>query len=113
MSEVFPNRRWLVIPTTITGSIDYSQVLEYSSDNLRISVDGTETFVKYDINEITASYTQSFIYAETGQPGSYIVEAGIFGRPSIYSSSYQEYNHEGIIALLNTENWSSPIPPIV
>jgi hypothetical protein len=109
MSEVFPNRRWLVIPTTITGSIDYNQVIEYSPESLRYSIDSTQTFVKYEINEITASYTQSFINAETGQTGSYIVEAGIFGRPSIYSSSYQEYNHQDILTLLSTEAWTSPI----
>jgi len=109
MSEVFPNRRWLVIPTTITGSIDYNQVIEYSPESLRYSVDNTQTFVKYEINEITASYTQSYINAETNQTASYIVEAGIYGRPSIYSSSYQEYNHEDILTLLSTEAWTSPI----
>jgi hypothetical protein len=109
MSEILPNRRWLVIPTTITGSIDFSQVIEYSPESLRFSVDGTQTFVKYEINEITASYTQSYINAETNQTGSYIVEAGIYGRPSIYSSSYQEYNHQNILTLLSTEEWSSPI----
>jgi hypothetical protein len=109
MSEVFPNRRWLVIPTTITGSIDYNQVIEYSPESLRYSIDTTQTFVKYEINEITASYTQSYYNAETGQTGSYTVQAGIYGRPSIYSSSYQEYNHEDILTLLSTEAWTSPI----
>jgi hypothetical protein len=109
MSEILPNRRWLVIPTTITGSIDFNQVIEYSIDSLRFSVDGTQTFVKYEINEITASYTQSYISAETNQTASYIVEAGVYGRPSIYSSSYQEYNHQDILTLLNTEAWTLPI----
>lgn len=109
MSEILPNRRWLVIPTTITGSIDFNQVLESSPQSLRFSVDETQTFVKYEINEITASYTQSYINAETNQTGSYVVEAGIYGRPSIYSSSYQEYDHQGILTLLSTEEWSSPI----
>jgi len=109
MSEIFPNRRWLVIPITITGSIDFNQVIEYSTASLRLSIDKSKTFVKYDINEITASYTQSYVNAETNQTGSYIVEAGVYGRPSIYSSSYQEYNHQDILALLSTEEWSSPI----
>ena len=109
MSEIFPNRRWLVIPTTITGSIDFNQVIEYSPESLRFSVDGTQTFVKYEINEITASYTQSYINAETYQTSSYIVEAGVYGRPSIYTSSYSEYNHADILTLLSTETWTSPI----
>ncbi len=90
MNTIFPNRRWLVIPTTITESIDFNQVLEYSPASLRFSVDGTKTFVKYEINEVTASYTQSYISAETNQTGSYTVEAGIYGRPSIYSTEYPE-----------------------
>jgi hypothetical protein len=109
MGEVFPNRRWLVIPTTITGSINFDQVIEYSPESLRFSVDKTQTFVKYEINEITASYTQSYINAETNQIANYIVEAGVYGRPSIYSSSYQEYNHQDILTLLSTEEWSLPI----
>ena len=109
MSEILPNRRWLVIPASITGSIDFNQVIEYSVESLRFSVDRTKTFVKYEINEITASYTQSYINAETNQTGSYIVEAGIYGRPSIYTSSYQEYNHQGILTLLSTSEWTLPI----
>ena len=112
MNTILPNRRWLVIPTTITGSIDFNQVLEYSLESLRFSIDGTQTFVKYEINEITASYTQSYISAETNQTGSYTVEAGIYGRPSIYSTEYPEYNHEEILALLNTEEWTPPITEI-
>ena len=55
--DIFKNRRWLVIPTTLTGSIDFGQVLEASPETLRLSVDGTQTFVKYDINIIEEDYT--------------------------------------------------------
>jgi hypothetical protein len=109
METLFQNRRWLVIPTTITGSINYEQVLEYSQDSLRLSIDGTKTFIKYEISEVTASYTSSFIHAETNETGSYIVESGIYGRPSIYSSEYPEYNHSEILALLSTEEWTKPL----
>ena len=50
--SIFANRRWLIIPTTLTGSIDFNQVLESSPESLRLSVDGTKTFVKYEINEM-------------------------------------------------------------
>jgi hypothetical protein len=85
--STFPNRRWLVIPTTITGSIEWNQV-QGDVAGLRLSVDQTQTFVKYDIIEITASYTQSYIQDDTGEIKKHIVEAGIYGRPSIYSSEY-------------------------
>ena len=50
--STFPNRRWLVIPSSITGSIDFNQVLEASPESLRFSIDGTKTFIKYEINEV-------------------------------------------------------------
>ena len=104
----FPNRKWLVIPTSLTGSINFSQVLESSVDSLRLSIDGTETFVKYEINEITESYEE--YHVDTDNPGEYITssyEAGIYGRPDIYSSEYTEYNHADILTLLATDAWSS------
>ena len=109
METLFSNRRWLVLPTSLTGSVNYDQVLEYSQDSLRLSVDKTKTFVKYDIHEVTASYTNSFIEATTGNTGSYTVEAGVYGRPLIYSSEYTEYSHQEILALMATEEWTNPI----
>ncbi len=108
----FENRRWLVIPTTVTGSVDFAQVLEASPETLRCSVDGTETFVKYEVMIVTASYTQSFINPETRETGSYVVEAGTYGRPSIYSEEYVEYTHQEILELLATPEWTRPMPSI-
>jgi hypothetical protein len=108
---MFENRRWLVIPTSITSSINFNEVLESSPTTLRLSLDGSKTFVKYDITEVTASYTTEYVNALTGQIASSSIAAGIYGRPSIYSSSYSEYNHQGILDLLTGSNWSLPIPP--
>ena len=108
METQFPNRRWLVIPTTLTSSIDFNQVHQNSSETLRLSVDGTQTFVKYEITEVTESYTIEHINSATGETESHTVEAGIYGRPSIYSEEYPEYNHEEILDLLATEAWVIP-----
>jgi hypothetical protein len=54
-----------------------------------------------------------YIDAQTGQIASSSIAAGIYGRPSIYSSSYSEYDHQEILDLLTGSNWTSPIPPIV
>lgn len=109
--DYLENRRWLVIPISITSSIDFTQVIETSPSTLRLSVDGEKTFIKYDISEVTASYTASYIDAETGQPSTYIVEAGIYGRPSIYSPIYPEYNHQEILDVLITPEWTKPLDP--
>ena len=86
----FPNRRWLVIPATEVENVDFNQVLESSADSLRYSIDGSQTFVKYEVTE---------------------TETEVLGRPSIYSETYTEYNHEEILALLATEAWTAPIDP--
>jgi hypothetical protein len=108
--DTFENRRWLILPAELTGSINFNQVLEASPTTLRYSIDKTETFVKYDVTVITASYTQSYYNPETHQTQSYIVEAGIYGRPDIYSPIYPEYLYQPMLDLLATPFWTQPLP---
>ena len=105
----FPNRRWLVIPAAEVENVDFNQVLESSADSLRYNVAGTETFVKYEVNVVEETYTETFIDAETNEEVTTTIEAGVYGRPSIYSDAYTEYNHEDILALLATEAWTAPM----
>ena len=107
--STFQNRRWLVIPTNLTGSINFDQVLEASQNSLRVSVDGTQTFVKYEINVVPEDYTVTVPNPETGEESSYTVYAGTYGRPDIYSTEYPEYNHEEILQLLATPEWTQPM----
>ena len=114
MDNIFPNRRWLIIPTSITGSIDFNQVIESETTSLRVSVDGTKTFVKYDVNEITESYTNTFVMAETNEEVTVTTNAGIYGRPSsIYSSEYPEYDYLEMTKLMATPEWTNPIEDII
>ena len=77
----FENRRWVTIPLSSTSSINFGDVLETSTHTLRLSVDGTETFVKYDGT----------------QPASVAELSGVSS----------EYNHEAILNLLTGSAWSS------
>jgi hypothetical protein len=104
--STFANRRWLIIPTTLTESIDFNQVLESSPESLRLSVDGTKTFIKYEINEILEDQTYTGINPETGEEVTNTTLAGIYGRPSIYQEGDTEYNHEEILRILATEEWT-------
>jgi hypothetical protein len=110
--STFPNRRWLIIPTTATESIDFNQVLESSPESLRLSVDGTKTFVKYEINEVLEDQTYTGINPETQEEVTNTVLAGIYGRPSIYQEGDTEYNHEEILHILSTEEWTKPMEEI-
>jgi hypothetical protein len=67
---MFENRNYMILSTSETGSIDFNRVLETSSETLRLSVDGTKTFVKWEgdihssVNSLTTKegpYTHSEI----------------------------------------------------
>jgi hypothetical protein len=103
----YENRRYLIIPTTITESIDFNQVYETSVETLRLSVDGLKTFVKYDVVVEPEDRTVTYINAETGEEETYTVTAGVYGRPSIYSPEYPEYTHSQILEVLGGEEWTS------
>ena len=88
----FENRRWLVIPTSIIDDIDFNEVLESKKESLRKSLDESLTFVKYTVN-VVEDVTNT-------------IEAGVYGRPSVYSTDYTEYNHADILVLLGTDAWT-------
>ena len=105
----FPNRRWLVIPASEVANVNFSQVLESSADSLRYNVAETETFIKYEVRVVEETYTETHTDPETNEEVTTTVEAGVYGRPSIYSDSYTEYTHSEILALLATEAWTAPM----
>ena len=102
----FENRRWLVIPTSIVDDIDFNHVHESSLDYLRKSLDDTQTFIKYDVVVVEETRTETYEDPETQEELSNTILAGIYGRPTIYSDEYTEYNHSEILELLSTEVWS-------
>ena len=101
----FRNRRWLVIPTTIINDIDFNEIREPNSESLRHSLNGEKTFIKYDVKVVQETYTETFIDEITGGEVSVTTEAGVYGRPTIYSEDYNEYTHSEILELLSTEEW--------
>jgi len=105
----FQNRRWLVIPTSTIDDIDFNQVHEPNVDSLRKSVDETLTFVKYEVTVVEETYTETFEDIETGEEVTNTIEAGTYGRPSIYNEDYTEYTHSEILELLSTEQWTEQI----
>ena len=47
----FPNRRWCIINSGDATNVNYDQILENAATTLRHSVDGSKTFVKYNVTE--------------------------------------------------------------
>ena len=106
---MYENRKYLIIPSSIVDNINFSQVHETSKDTLRYSVDGTKTFVKYDLITYEEDFVQTITNAETGEPMTTTIPAGNYGRPSVYDPSYPEYTHEEILTVLSTEEWTRPM----
>lgn len=80
---MFDNRKYVIIPASEINNIDFAEVLETSADTCRYSVDGTETFVKY----------------EGDQPASV----------AAIESKSQEYTHAEILVILSGEAWTAPM----
>ena len=76
------NRRWVVFDTSETGSIDYSQVMQTSSETLRLNISGSKTFVKY----------------EGTQPSSV----------ASLTTKSEEYTHSEILNILTGSAWQVP-----
>ena len=55
MNNRFPTRRWCIINSGDVGAVNFGQVLENSAQTCRYSIDGTKTFVKYNITEFPQS----------------------------------------------------------
>ena len=77
------SRKYVIINADEVDSVNFSQVDETSADTVRYSLDGTQTFVKFD-----SDVTPSFLEGKT------------------------QYTHSEIISVLATDEWTDPnFPP--
>lgn len=77
----YPNRRWCIITADEVNTlpVDFTQVMETSSNTLRYSLDGSNTFVKY----------------EGAQPA--------------FLEGKTEYTHTEILSILSGPEWTSNV----
>jgi hypothetical protein len=52
---MYEQRNFMIFSTSETGSIDFTEVLETSAETLRLSVDGSKSFVKWDGETVPTS----------------------------------------------------------
>jgi hypothetical protein len=79
---MYENRKFVIFSTSELELVDFSQVLETSSETIRKTVDGTKTFVKYDGD------MPSSIQSLTTKVG--------------------EYNHTEMLNILQGQDWTPP-----
>lgn len=80
------NRNFVIFDVTEVPIIDFSTVMETSADTLRLSADGTKTFVKWEGDE------PAFI--------------------SLLTTKTQVYTYEEILEILAGPEWTSAMPPV-
>lgn len=83
---MYEDRSYFIIPVTEIPNIDFDFVLETSAETLRISVDGTKTFVKW----------------ESDAPPSFFVNMTGEG----------PYTYEEILEILSGEEWTAPMKEV-
>jgi hypothetical protein len=79
----YDSRHYVIFNVSELNNIDFNEVLETSAETVRLNVDQTKTFVKYD---------------------------GATMPPSVLGLTTKEgpYSHEEILAILATEEWTDP-----
>lgn len=82
----YENRKFMIFNVSELNQIDFTQVLETSSDTVRKSVDETKTFVKWsgDVPECVVNLT----------------------------TKEGPYTYEEILVILSTTEWSKPFPSL-
>jgi len=75
------SRKYVIIDSDFVPSVDFSQVFETSTDTLRYSLDGSQTFVKYEGTK------PRFLYG------------------------LDTLTHSEIRAILSSPEWRNPNPP--
>ena len=81
------NREYMIFNVSEIDNVDFEQVLETSENTVRKSVDGTKTFVKWE--GVTVPTTVASLTTKVGP-----------------------YTHTQILAILATDEWTSPVDPI-
>ena len=80
------NKTYAVINLTDVGLIDFSQIGESSASTVRKSLDNTQFVIKWE-----EGYIPTFISDSSVVP-------------------VQEYDHHAILILMQSAEWSEPIP---
>jgi hypothetical protein len=86
-TQDYSNRNFMIFNVSELSQIDFTQVLETSTETVRKSTDETKTFVKWDGNE------PECVTSLTTQEGP--------------------YTYDEIITILSTEEWTKPMSEMI
>lgn len=110
---MYNNRNFLIFSLTEVDKIQFSQVCETSAETLRISTDGTKSFIKWD----QAPYDPTpyeIINPETGETETITPEPP--GPPSFISeltTAEGPYSYTEILEILSGPEWTKPMEEMI
>ena len=84
---MYTDREYLIFPMSEVSKVDFTQVLETSTETIRLSVDKSKSFIKWTGTQ--PEFTLTMLNTEG------------------------PYTHEEILAILSTPEWTQPMPPPV
>ena len=106
---MYSNRNFLIFPVTELPKVDFSQVCETSIETVRLSVNSTKTFVKWDQAPFNPT-PYEIINPETGETETITPQPP---QPPAFSADIEgaegPYTYEEILVILATEEWSKPM----
>lgn len=82
---MYSEREFMIFNVSELSSINFDEVLETSIDTVRLSVDGTKTFVKWQSENIPSSV-------------------------SALQTKQGPYTYEEMLGILSTTEWQNPEP---
>ena len=85
--DIFNNLHYIIFDTTETGSVNFTEVKETSIHTLRLSISGSQTFVKYEGDTMPTSV-------------------------SSLTTKEGPYSHTEILNILTGSEWVDPNGPI-
>jgi len=85
--DIFNNLHYVIFDTTETGSVNFTEVKETSIHTLRLSISGSQTFVKYEGDTMPTSV-------------------------SSLTTKEGPYSHTEILNILTGSEWVDPNGPI-
>ena len=110
---MYNNRNFLIFSLTEVDKIQFSQVCETSAETLRVSTDGTKSFIKWD----QAPYDPTpyeIINPETNETETITPEPP--GPPSFISeltTAEGPYNYTEILEILSGPEWTKPMEEMI
>ena len=81
--DIFNNLHYVIFDTTETGSVNFTEVKETSIHTLRLSISGSQTFVKYEGDTMPTSV-------------------------SSLTTKEGPYSHTEILNILTGSEWTDP-----